>query len=91
LKTLFENTGVDLVFNGHVHCYERAIKNGITYLINGRGGADPLVNPCHHDADTEFYESTFGYVRLILDDGKIILKSFNQNGNLRETAEFTGI
>lgn len=37
--TLFEKYGVELVFNGHVHSYERLEKNGVTYVVTGGGGA----------------------------------------------------
>ncbi|MBW2699521.1 MAG: metallophosphoesterase family protein [Deltaproteobacteria bacterium] len=30
---------VDAVLNGHNHCYERFIQDGITYLVTGGGGA----------------------------------------------------
>ncbi|MFW6104278.1 MAG: metallophosphoesterase [Candidatus Bipolaricaulota bacterium] len=37
--SLFEKYGVELVFNGHVHSYERLEKNGVTYVVTGGGGA----------------------------------------------------
>ncbi|MFW6048894.1 MAG: metallophosphoesterase family protein [Candidatus Bipolaricaulota bacterium] len=37
--SLFEEHGVDLVFNGHVHAYERLVKDGVTYVVTGGGGA----------------------------------------------------
>ena len=36
---LFEKYGVDIVFNGHDHCYERSFVNGIYYIVAGGGGA----------------------------------------------------
>lgn len=36
----FEQNHVNLVINGHAHCYERGVHNGITYLVvGGAGGA----------------------------------------------------
>lgn len=40
LVPLFEYYGVDMVFNGHVHNYERSLMNGIYYIVSGGGGAD---------------------------------------------------
>lgn len=38
---IFVEAGVDMVFNGHAHNYERIEKDGIVYLILGGGGAVP--------------------------------------------------
>jgi len=39
LPPLFERYGVDVVFNGHKHNYERNEVNGVTYVVTGGGGA----------------------------------------------------
>ena len=39
LTPLFEQHGVDVVFNGHRHNYERSEVNGVTYVVTGGGGA----------------------------------------------------
>lgn len=36
---LFEQYGVDIVFNGHDHNYERLEVNGVIYIVTGGGGA----------------------------------------------------
>ncbi len=37
---ILEQYGVDLVINGHAHCYERGVQNGVTYtIVGGAGGA----------------------------------------------------
>ncbi len=38
-KNMFEKYGVDIVFNGHNHHYERFLINGVTYVTTGGGGA----------------------------------------------------
>jgi 3',5'-cyclic AMP phosphodiesterase CpdA len=50
LVPLFEQYGVDLVFAGHNHQYERSQKAGIYYIVTGGGGAPhhldfPNLNP----------------------------------------------
>jgi len=41
---IFEEYGVDIVFAGHDHCYERTEKiNGVIYIVTGGGGA-PLYD-----------------------------------------------
>jgi predicted phosphodiesterase len=39
LVPLFEQYGVDAVFSGHSHAYERYLRDGIHYLVTGGGGA----------------------------------------------------
>ena len=39
LSPLFEQYGVDIVFSGHDHCYERSTVNGVKYVVTGGGGA----------------------------------------------------
>ncbi|MCX6811509.1 MAG: metallophosphoesterase, partial [Candidatus Berkelbacteria bacterium] len=84
--TLFNSHGVELVMNGHQHCYERAITGGITYTINGRGGANPLQDPCHHDIYTQHYESSYGYVRLVLINNQLEFIAYNDSGVLIDSA-----
>jgi len=43
LVPLFEQRGVDMVFSGHSHAYERYFHNGIYYIVTGGGGA-PLYS-----------------------------------------------
>ncbi|MCK5586130.1 metallophosphoesterase, partial [Candidatus Bipolaricaulota bacterium] len=38
---IFVETGVDIVFNGHAHNYERIERDSVTYLVVGGGGAVP--------------------------------------------------
>lgn len=39
LVPLFEAGGVDAVFSGHTHAYERYSRRGIVYIVTGGGGA----------------------------------------------------
>jgi len=39
LTPLFERYGVDVVFNGHHHNYQRSLVHGVTYIVTGGGGA----------------------------------------------------
>src|SRR5262249_61791186 len=59
---IFERYGVDAVFSGHDHVYERSEKNGIRYFVSGGGGA-PLYprDPRAHSEDvaaSRFFERT---------------------------------
>ncbi len=47
LTPLFQKYGVDMVFTGHHHEYQRREVDGITYIVTGGGGAEiyPIVKP----------------------------------------------
>jgi hypothetical protein len=38
---IFEILNVDIVFNGHDHCYERGKVGSVNYIVTGGGGAPP--------------------------------------------------
>ncbi len=44
---LLEKYGVDWVFNGHDHFYERSFKDGVHYLLSGGGGAPSTYGGVH--------------------------------------------
>ncbi|MDP8214933.1 MAG: metallophosphoesterase family protein [Candidatus Euphemobacter frigidus] len=61
LVPLFERYGVQAVFNGHIHFYERSRKRGIHYIVTGGGGGplvevgDPGLNPYSIYAESLFH------------------------------------
>jgi len=90
IESLLVASGVDLVFSGHVHAYERLEKNGVTYVISGGGGAG-LYTPVERSDFSLVYEMKHHYVRLspgrdglcveaIAIDGSVI-DSFIVNGD----------
>jgi 3',5'-cyclic AMP phosphodiesterase CpdA len=46
LVPLFDRYGVDIVFNGHHHNYQRSVVRGVTYIVAAGGGAPiyPIVS-----------------------------------------------
>src|SRR5262245_24289253 len=48
LHDLFRKYGVKLVFQGHDHLYYRTVRDGITYVVTGGGGA-PLYRASHSE------------------------------------------
>jgi predicted phosphodiesterase len=45
---IFVEEGVDLVINGHAHNYERIVRDGVTYVVAGGGGAVPSALADEH-------------------------------------------
>lgn len=52
LVPLFETGGVDLVFSGHSHAYERYAHNDVHYIVTGGGGT--YLVPLAHDLEAPF-------------------------------------
>ncbi len=75
-RELFEQFGVDLVMNGHIHAYEHFSRNGIEYITTGGGGAK-----LDNETGPEFYPWTvktilgyYHYALIEIDTEKRELK-----------------
>jgi len=62
LCPLFEQYHVAIVFNGHVHCYEHSLVNGVHYIISGGGGAPLYTGWNPTQPWTVYREATFEFV-----------------------------
>ncbi|MDF1536779.1 MAG: metallophosphoesterase [bacterium] len=67
LVPLFEQYGVDAVFNGHDHDYERSTVNGIRYIVTGGGGA-PLRNQAESSEFSELFLKAYHFCVLFFDE-----------------------
>ncbi len=69
---VFEEYGVDMVFNGHVHAYQRYVVNGVQYVVVAPAGG-LLYNLTEEKA--EGYAASapheLGYVRVTVDEGGV--------------------
>jgi acid phosphatase type 7 len=62
-----------IVFNGHIHNYERFERNGVEYVTSGGGGAEPY--PLLFRGSADLYRDTgfpvYHYLTLDYSDGKL--------------------
>jgi hypothetical protein len=64
----FQESGVRLVFNSHVHAFEQVDRNGITYITEARGGAPAYpLNSTRIPGSVRSIENTLGYSRVSVD------------------------
>jgi len=65
---LFQTHGVDAVWNGQVHAYERYLENGIQYMVMGTGGG-PLVPLAteKYDGYQNSLENSLAYAKVTVD------------------------
>jgi hypothetical protein len=84
LVPLFEHYGVDIVFSGHDHSYERGTVHGVKYVVTGGGGAPlhPVAGDfwtqvrasVHHHGELEIHGPRLTYTAWKLDG--TVLDSF---------------
>ena len=88
---LYEKYGVDMVFNGHVHVYERTLPiksgkvdrlKGITYVTSGGGGGSLenfAPNPTWFKAEIR---SDYHFCQISIIGKRLNLKAFDHEGRL---------
>ncbi len=65
---LFRNKGVELVFSGHDHDYERSVVEGVQYLVIGGGGSQN--NPVGFDPTRTIYSESVPHLVVMDVDGQ---------------------
>lgn len=78
---LFENYGVDLIFNGHDHDYERSYVNGIYYIVVGSSGA-PLYSKSRTRSFSQKFLKSYSFATFKISGQKMVLSVYNQNNKL---------
>jgi predicted phosphodiesterase len=96
LFALYEKHKVDVVFNGHIHYYERTWpirggkvdrQNGVVYITTGGGGGQlskPGPSPMWFKAQLR---ADHHFCLVNIHGGRLELKAFDQNGNLFDTLD----
>jgi predicted phosphodiesterase len=90
---IFVETEVDIVFNGHSHHYEHIVRDGVTYLVVGGGGATPRqTRPLHIQGSDVSVERHFFYARVSTTADRIHVETVSvaelrPDGSLVETGE----
>jgi acid phosphatase type 7 len=79
LEPLFATHGVDLVFSGHDHVYERTVPiRGVTYVVSGGGGR--RLYPAGRSARTVSSVSAHHAVLVRVDGGHLSLEAVEAGG-----------
>jgi predicted phosphodiesterase len=92
LVPLFELYGVDLVFSGHSHAYERYLDHGIFYIVTG-GGGGPLYElvPDVVPPIRQFGLSVHHYCLVDVDPraGTLLLTAVDLNGRILDALKLS--
>lgn len=82
LQWNFQAWGADIVLSGHDHGYERIVRYGFPYIINGLGGA-PIYKFGTPVAGSQVrYNAKHGAMLIEADDIKMTLSFYNVSGSL---------
>jgi predicted phosphodiesterase len=82
LESAFVNGGVDIVFSGHEHIYERAeMQNGILYFVTGGAGSlregDAKASP----AIARSYDRDYHFMLAEITDEGFFFQAINRTGD----------
>jgi 3',5'-cyclic AMP phosphodiesterase CpdA len=82
LQPLFEGNGVQLVFAGHDHTYERTIINVITYVVSGGGGA-PLygLEQLKDNPKGLVFREIYNFVQIDVTANGLVLSAWAVNSS----------
>jgi predicted phosphodiesterase len=86
LPPLFERYGVDVVFNGHKHNYERNEVNGVTYVVTGGGGA-PLYAMQEREPTQVAFAMAHHFVLLEIDGHHLEATVISSGGEVLDQFE----
>lgn len=87
LTPLFEEYGVDIVFSGHDHDYERSLRNGIYYIVTGGGGA-PLYGRATKNPYSEVFHESHQFCTLFMSNDTVTVEAFDLDGNIIDEFSF---
>jgi len=86
LAPLFERYGVDVVFNGHKHSYERNEVNGVTYIVTAGGGA-PLYWAGEQEPTQAAFARAYHFVLLEIDGDRLEATVISVTGEVLDQFE----
>lgn len=85
----FERYGVDIVFNGHDHIYERSFHNGIWYIVTGGGGAPQRPVNENFNPKQVYAETSLHFCKLSIDGARIEYEMIRANGTVGDSMTIT--
>lgn len=87
LESLFISHGVDLVLAGHDHYYYRTVRNGITHIVTGGGGAELATNDDTSEwLDSDVFYSNYHYCNISVLNDKLVVSAISFNEVTNSTA-----
>jgi 3',5'-cyclic AMP phosphodiesterase CpdA len=79
--------GVDVIFAGHDHVYERGAHQGLRYVVSGGCGA-PLYPRRKIHGYTRWFESTAHYVRVSVQGEEVEITALRPDGSIIDNLRY---
>ncbi len=87
-EALLRAAGVELVFEGHDHAFERGDARGLKYLLSGGAGAPLYVTNRRLPSQLAF-EPAHHYVRVEIDGPDVRITAIRKDGSVLDACGFT--
>ncbi len=85
----FQQWGATAVLSAHDHMYERILKNGFPYFVNGLGGAT-IIPPNSTESGSQVrYSSDYGAMLIETGATTINFKFINRSGSVKDNYTIT--
>jgi hypothetical protein len=88
LVPLFEQYGVDAVFMGHHHSYERILVNGITYIVTAGGGAS-LYELNQPEPGSQQAARVHHFVQIDVQGSRLLGQAVDRHGKVIDRFELS--
>jgi 3',5'-cyclic AMP phosphodiesterase CpdA len=89
LVPILEQYGVDMVFNGHDHIYERTVPiNGVVYIVTGGGGAGVETDIVPEEFSA-YAEGVLHAVQVKINGNSLTLTALRTDGSVLDTLQLT--
>ncbi len=86
----FKQWGASVVLAGHDHTYERLQVDGLTYFVNGLGGAGKYAFPNIVPGSQVRYNGDWGAMLIEADNQRMTFSFITQAGAVIDTSTLTG-
>jgi predicted phosphodiesterase len=81
LESSFVNGGIDIVFSGHEHIYNRSeLQNGVLYFISGGAGSLRQGDAGRSSAIAKAYDEDFHFMLIEIADDGFFWQAINRKG-----------
>lgn len=89
LQWPYQEWGANAVLAGHDHIYERILRDGLVYFVDGLGGSVRYAVGRPVDGSQVRYNDDFGAMRIDADEWQITFQFITRTGQVIDTYELT--